>query len=62
MKARQQGSPRRGVPPAMQTDREYACFCADAFGTREELITHNVSAHGQDEAESRRAVLAKYPE
>lgn len=41
---------------------DYACFCGHTFGSRDELIDHNVEAHGWDEHDSRTAVLKKYPE
>ncbi|HVM45601.1 MAG TPA: hypothetical protein VM582_06665 [Candidatus Thermoplasmatota archaeon] len=43
-------------------ENSYECFCGDGFGTREDLIQHNVSRHGWNEGESRRKVLEKYPE
>lgn len=42
-------------------EMRYECFCGDRFGSREELIDHNVDAHGMSEAESRRKVIEKYP-
>ena len=43
-------------------DRCYECFCGEAFEHREDLIEHNVGAHDWNVGESRRAVMAKYPE
>ena len=43
-------------------DLDYECFCGERFGSREELITHNVDVHAMDEGASRRAVMDKYPE
>lgn len=40
----------------------YECFCGDSFELREELIDHNVTDHGWNVGESRRAVMEKYPE
>lgn len=59
MKARE--APKAG---ARHNERmpDYECFCGDTAGSREELIEHNVSAHGWNEGRSRRAVLEKYPE
>jgi hypothetical protein len=41
---------------------EYQCFCGDSFGSRDELIEHNVDEHGMSRDESRRKVWEKYPE
>jgi len=40
---------------------EFECFCGDMFGSREELIQHNVDAHDMSERESREKVMQKYP-
>lgn len=39
----------------------FECYCGDTFESREELIDHNVSAHGWDEQGSRQKVMEKYP-
>ena len=43
-------------------EQSYSCFCGDGFDRREDLIEHNVGAHGWNVGESRRAVMEKYPE
>jgi hypothetical protein len=40
---------------------DYECFCGEQFGSRDDLIEHNVTGHGMAREESRRAVLEKYP-
>jgi hypothetical protein len=40
---------------------EFECFCGEAFGTRDDLILHNVEDHGMTQDESRQRVLEKYP-
>jgi hypothetical protein len=40
---------------------DFACFCGDAFETRDELIQHNVDVHDMSETESESRVLEKYP-
>lgn len=42
--------------------KSYDCFCGGGFESREALIGHNVSEHGWNEGDSRRAVMEKYPE
>ena len=46
-----------------EADRAMAfeCFCGDTFDTRQELVDHNVQAHGMERAESVRRVDEKYP-
>jgi hypothetical protein len=39
----------------------FECFCGDRFGSRDDLIEHNVSSHGMSEDESRGKVMEKYP-
>lgn len=41
---------------------DYECFCGERFHSREDLIDHNVTLHGWEEGESRRAVMKKYSE
>ena len=40
---------------------DFECFCGDTFGSREELIQHNVDAHDMSQNESRQKVMEKYP-
>lgn len=47
---------------AATSERSYECFCGETFPDREALIAHNVTNHGWDQGDSRRAVMEKYPD
>lgn len=45
----------------MEQDNGFECFCGDAFGSRGDLIEHNVDQHEMSMDESRQKVMEKYP-